>query len=153
VAAAYAARRHTGTILHVGDEISVGGLRGTVVAMRGTSVRLRLEEGGAAEMPNAAVLREVVVIHETSQRVEPPPTPRPDARPPEGPPDTPPPDTSPPEEEVDDQAVTRTLVVGPPAAPGDEEAAGPDVDDEAPTRVFGLPGADDQPSDDGTEQP
>lgn len=131
--ASYAARRHTGTILHVGDEISVEGLRGTVVVMRGTSVRMRLEDGGAAEVPNAAFLRGVVVIHETSQPVEAPPVPPP----PVPPPDEPPPG-GPRTSDVDDQAVTRTLVVEPP--PGDEEGAAADPDDEvdgeAPTRTF-----------------
>lgn len=156
LAAAYAARRHTGTVLHVGDEISVAGLRGTVVAMRGTSVRIRLEEGGAAEVPNATVLREVVVIHETSQPVEPPPRPRADVPPPEGPPpDAPSAEETPSgaapgaSQQVDDQAATRTLVVEPPAAPPDDEHAGggPDVDDDAPTRVF------DRPPDEGDQPP
>jgi hypothetical protein len=66
LAAAVAASRHIRSILHVGDEVEIDGLSGTVLNLGPTSVRLRCDDA-VAEVPNSAFLTAVVRIHTTSE--------------------------------------------------------------------------------------
>lgn len=59
--AAVVAGRHVAQIIAVGDQVEVGGRRGTVTSLGHASVRLSID-GGEAEIPNARFLDDAVVV-------------------------------------------------------------------------------------------
>jgi small-conductance mechanosensitive channel len=67
LAGAFVAGQHIRSTLHVGDEVEVGSVRGAVVNLGATSVRLRCDDGTLAEVPNPAFLAATVRIHTTSE--------------------------------------------------------------------------------------
>jgi small-conductance mechanosensitive channel len=111
IAEAWAAGRHASDVLTVGDVVEVDGRRGRVLRLGPTSVRLALDGGVVAEVPNSLLLQATVLVFATEEEdSRPVPVqPRPDV------------ERAATGEEGEDPA---------------EEAAVSDVDDEAPTRAF-----------------
>jgi small-conductance mechanosensitive channel len=73
IAAAYAAGRHAGAVLTVGDVIELDGRRGRVIRLGPTSVRLHLADGATAEVPNTLLLGQTVVVYEHEEPAPAPP--------------------------------------------------------------------------------
>lgn len=163
-AGAYVAGRHVRGVVHVGDEVEIGEVRGSVLNLGPTSVRLRCEDGPIAEVPNDAFLASTVRIHSTSETTRVVPV----TRRRRGPAEAYRPDSDELDEfdgdvladdlpEVDDDAPTRTLpgrpmvAADPPEPPpgplGHDLGPGPDIVGPAPVVPIAPDDAGDPPHD------